>query len=208
MKPAPRLTDFRLGLVTIGNEGRKVSLVLWCAQHPAQLDERQAAVYLAPGKSDPMTVVRKSDATDATVIALDKVHGDAPSRQCCPKRLPVVAVAEDCGNGVIQLVLHRIPTFEVAAPDIPLALAEGQSVLPCQSLGDCCRCTEIAVALDGISVIIDTVVNDMDVTMRLVMVPEYHELGVYNPTSAEIPLCHFCHELVGEPGGVIRVDTQ
>ena len=185
-----------------------MSLVLGCAQRPAQLDEGQTAVYLAPGKSDPMTVVRKSDATDATVIALDKVHGDAPNRQCCPKRLPVVAVAEDCGNGVIQLVLHRIPAFKVAAPYIPLALAEGKSVLPRQSLGDCCRCTEIAVALDGIAVIIDTVVNDMDVTVRLVMVTEYHELGVYNPTSAEIFLCHFHHELVGEPGCVIRVETQ
>lgn len=122
MKQADRLTDFRPGLVTIGNEGRKVSLVLWCAQRPAQLDERQAAVYFAPGKSGPMTVVRKSDATDATVIALDKVHGDAPSRQCCPKRLPVVAMAEDCGNGVIQLVFHHIPAFELAAPDIPLPL--------------------------------------------------------------------------------------
>ena len=139
---------------------------------------------------------------------MDKVHGDAPSRQCCPKRLPVVAVAEDCGNGVIQLVLHRIPAFEVAAPYIPLPLAKGQSVLPRQSLGDCCRCTEIAVALYGIAVIIDTVVNDMDVTMRLVMVPEYHELRVHNPTSAEILLCHFCHELVGEPGFVIWVETQ
>lgn len=208
MKQADRLTYFRPGLVTIGNEGSKVNLVLWCAQRPAQLDEGQAAVYLAPGKSDPMTVVRKSDATDATVIALDKVHGDAPSRQCCPKRLPVVAVAEDCGNGVIQLVLHRIPAFEVAAPYIPLALAEGKSVLPRQSLGDCCRCTEIAVALYGIAIIIDTVVNDMDVTMRLVMVTEYHELGVYNPTSAEIFLCHFRHELVGESGCVIRVETQ
>ena len=155
-----------------------------------------------------MTVVRKSDATDATVIALDKVHGDAPSRQCCPKRLPIVAMAEDRGNGVIQLVLHRIPAFEVAAPYIPLALAEGQSVLPRQSLGDCCRCTEIAVALYGIAIIIDTVVNDMDVTMRLVMVTEYHELCVHNPTSAEIFPCHFRHELVGEPGSVIRVETQ
>ena len=208
MKQADRLTDFRPGLVTIGNEGRKVNLVLWCAQRPAQLDEGQATVYLAPGKSDPMTVVRKSDATDATVIALDKVHGDAPSRQCCPKRLPVVAMAEDCGNGVIQLVFHHIPAFELAAPDIPLSLAEGQSVLPRQSLGDCCRCAEIAVALDGIAVIIDTVVNDMDVTVRLVMVSEYHELGVHNPTSAEILLCHFRHELVGEPGCVIRVETQ
>lgn len=57
-------------------------------------------------------------------------------------------------------------------------------------------------------VIIDTVVNDMDVTMRLVMVTEYHELCVHNPTSAEIFLCHFRHELVGEPGCVIRVETQ
>ena len=116
MKQADRLTDFCSDLVTIGNEGREVNLVLGCAQHPAQLDERQAAVYLAPGKSDPMTVVRKSDATDATVISLDKVHGDAPSCQCCPKCLPVVAMAEDCGNGVIQLVFHRILAFEVAAP--------------------------------------------------------------------------------------------
>lgn len=177
MKQADRLTDFRPGLVTIGNEGREVSLVLWCAQRPAQLDERQAAVYFAPRKSNPMAVVRKSDATDATVIALDKVHGDAPSRQCCSKRLPVVAVTADCGNGVIQLVLYRIPAFEVATPDIPLTLAEGQSVLPRQSLGDCCRCTEIAVALEGIAIFIDTVVNDMDVTMRLVMVTEYHNLA-------------------------------
>ena len=208
MKQAERLTDYYLGIVTIGNEGREESLVLGCAQRPAQLDERQAAVYLAPGKSDLMTVVRESDATDATVIALDEVHGDAPSRQCCPKRLPVVAVAEDCGNGVIQLVLHRIPAFEVAAPDVPLALAEGQSVLPGQNLGDCCRCTEIAVALDGIAVIIDTVVNDMDMTVRLVMVSEYHELGVHHPTSAEILPCHFRHELLRQPGCVIRVETQ
>lgn len=208
MKQADRLIDFRLGFVTIGNEGREVNLVLWCAQRPAQLDERQAAVYLAPGKSDPMTVVRESDATDATVISLDKVHGDTQSRQCCPKRLPVVAVAEDCGNGVIQLVLYRIPAFEVAAPYIPLALAEGQSVPSRQSLGDCCRCTEIAVALYGIAAIIDTVVNDMDVTMRLIMVSEYHELGVDNTTSAEILLCHFRHEVVGEPECVIRVETQ
>ena len=122
--------------------------------------------------------------------------------------LPVVAMAEDCGNGVIQLVLHRIPAFEVATPYISLALAEGQSVLPHQSLCDSCRCAEIAVALDGIAVIIDTVVNDMDVTVRLVMVPEYHELGVHNPTSAEILLCHFRHELVGEPWCVIWVETQ
>ena len=40
----------------------------------------------------------------------------------------------------------------------------------------------------------------MDVTMRLVMVTEYHELCVHNPTSAEIFLCHFRHELVGELG--------
>ena len=51
MKQADRLTDFCLGLVTIGNEGRKVNLVLWCAQRPAQLDEGQAAIYLAPGLS-------------------------------------------------------------------------------------------------------------------------------------------------------------
>ena len=38
----------RSGLVTIGNEGSKVNLVLWCAQRPVQLNERQAAVYLAP----------------------------------------------------------------------------------------------------------------------------------------------------------------
>ena len=101
MTQAVRLTDFRSGLVTIGNEGREVGLDLWRSQRPAQLDEIQAAVYLAPGKSDPMAVVRESDATDATVIALDKMHGDAPSRQCCTKRLPVVAMAEDCGNGVI-----------------------------------------------------------------------------------------------------------
>ncbi len=208
MKQADRLPDARSGLVTIGNEGREVNLVPWYAQRPAQLDERQAVVYLAPRKSDPMAVVRKSDATDATVIALDKVHGDAPIRQCYPRCLLVVAMAEDCGNGVIQLVLHRIPAFEVAAPDIPLALAEGQSVLPRQSLGDCCRCTEIAVALDGIAVIINTVVNDMYVNVWLVMVPEYHELCVHNPTSAEILLCHFRHEPVGEPGCVIRVETQ
>ena len=131
-----------------------MDLVFGCAQRPAQLDERQAAVYLAPGKSDPTAVVRKSDAADAVIIALDKVHGDAPSRQCCPKRLPVVTVAEDCGNGVIQLVLHRIPAFEVAAPYIPLALAEGQSVLPRQSLGDC-RCTEMQsplMALPSLSI--------------------------------------------------------
>ena len=48
----------------------------------------------------------------------------------------------------------------------------------------------------------------VDVSVRLVMVSEYHELGVYNPTSAEIFLCHFRHELVGEPGCVIRVETQ
>ena len=183
-------------------------LVLWCAQHPAQLNEGQAAVYLAPGKSDPTAVVCKSDATDATVIALDKVHGDAPSCQCCPKRLPVGARAEGCGSGVIQLVLHRIPAFEVAGPYRPLALAEGQSVRPRQSRGGCCRSTEIAVALDGIAFMIDTVVDDMDMTVRLVMVSEYHELGVDNPTSAEIFPCHFRHELVAESGCVIRVETQ
>ena len=51
MKQASRLTVFCSDLVTIGNEGREVSLVLWCAQRPAQLDEGQAAIYLAPGLS-------------------------------------------------------------------------------------------------------------------------------------------------------------
>ena len=48
MKQAARLTDFCLDLVTIGNEGREVDLVFRYAQRPAQLNERQAAVYLAP----------------------------------------------------------------------------------------------------------------------------------------------------------------
>ena len=94
------------------------------------------------------------------------------------------------------MVFHFCIATKPVTVHLVLALAECQSVLPRESLGDSCRFAEVVVALYLLLAVVHPVVYDMQVWMRLVLVPVDDVLSIHNPHALHVLLCYLHHEFI------------
>ena len=95
------------------------------------------------------------------------------------------------------MVLDDFLALQAFTPYLVFPLAEGKTILTGQSLGDGGRLYVAGISRNATSLIIDTVIDDVDMWVRLVVVTEYHIL--------RIPDAHTPHILTGYLGNLLVI---
>ena len=106
------------------------------------------------------------------------------------------------------MILDGILTLQPFTSDILLSLAERQSILTGQCFGDGCRLAVVAVARDGVAVVVNTIIDNMHMRVRLVLVPEYDELGVHDTHPSHVLTGNLFNLLAGELMKVLWRERQ
>lgn len=136
------------------------------------------------------------------------VHADAPCGKGGFQRLHAAAGLQYLGNGVVDAVFDSGLAFQAVAVHLLLALAESKAVFPRKGLGDACRLAETLVARDGVAVVINPVIGDMHMGVRLVVMTGHDELGVHDTHAPQVFLGYVGHQRVRQLGRVLRCETQ
>ena len=165
-------------------------------------------VNLASGIGDVLPGVREGHAMDAAVLVLHEVECDALSSKQLAQFIPSDTFLHGSCYLIIEPVLDGILAFQTFTSNLVLPLAKGQTISTGQCFGDSGRLCIAGVTFNATSLIIHSVIDDVDMRVWLVVVTEYHILGILDTHAPHVFFGYFSNLLVIEFVIVIRRETE
>ena len=117
---------------------------------------------------------------------------------------PAIGFAQRVLDGMVNLVLRPIVSFQTVRPYPVLAFTEIKSVLLLQFLADLDIPITVVSVTYGASVVIHPVENDVDVRMLLVVMPGNDILGISDSHFLHILLCQTYQRFIRHSRSVLR----
>ena len=97
---------------------------------------------------------------------------------------------------VKDVILAVICTMKTVAVYSPLAFAHCQTVAHCQVTANLDCPPPVILIRYGLSVVVYSVEDDVNMRMLAVIMTDYHQLCIDNSHSAEIQVCYLQHLLI------------